>query len=337
MPPLILRLFLLVALFAGMLLLNLCLGEVQLSPAELFSALQSNFASQALPVSAEQQILLDIRLPRALAAALVGLALAVSGYLLQSLSHNGLADPYLTGVSSGAGLAVAASIMLGLNFNFVPLVSLGGGLMAALLVVSLSKSSDGISITRLLLSGVALSAFCGAIVTMLVASGHGGSRAQSIYYWLAGSVSGTSWSQLCCASIYIAAALFLAFAASKPLRLLSLGASSARSLGLDAGRFQLAILLAAVLLCSAAVSLAGVVGFAGLIAPYFARMLFGRDERMHILGSALFGATLVLASDLAARSLSSAHEPPLGTLLSLIGGPFFVYLLLKREEGESRL
>lgn len=330
------RLVLLAAIFAAVLMLNLCSGELQLSPAQLFEAIQAAFGSGQAGDTAGQ-ILMDIRIPRALAAALVGAALGVSGYLLQSLSQNGLADPYLTGVSSGAGLAVAAAVMLGADLHFLPLISLAGGMGAAAVVVLLAKTAEGISITRLLLAGVALSAFCGALVTMLVCSGQGSSKSQSIYYWLAGTVSGSTWQQLGSAAVYVCTGSLLAFVSSKSLRLLSLGTSSARSLGLDVGKAQLLVLFAAVLLCSAAVSLGGIVGFAGLIAPYFARLLYGRDERVLILSSGISGSILVLLSDLLARTLSAVHEPPLGTLLSLVGGPFFIYLLLKREEGVARL
>ncbi len=283
------------------------------------------------------QILFDIRLPRALAAALVGAALGISGYQLQSLSNNGLADPYLTGVSSGAGLAVALSVIAGVDFGLIPMISLAGGMAAAFVVLLMAKTAKGISVSRLLLSGVALSAFCGAVITILICSGQGSLRSQGIYYWLAGSVSGKSWTDLASTGVYIAAGALLAFVTSKPLRLLSLGSDQAAALGVDVGRAQLAVLLSAILLCSSAVSLSGIVGFAGLVAPYFARQMFGRDERAHIISSAFVGAVFVLLSDLAARTLFAAHEPPLGTLLSLVGGPFFIYLLMKKEDGVYRL
>lgn len=338
MTALLLRLFLLLAVFAGVLLLNLCLGEVQLSLQEVLNFFSQYLKHANLPAeNSSYQILMDIRLPRALAAALVGAALGISGYQLQSLSNNGLADPYLTGVSSGAGLAVAVSVIYGVDFAFIPLISLAGGLAASFLVLMLSKTSEGISVSRLLLSGVALSAFCGALITLLICSGQGSTRSQGIYYWLAGSVNGKSWSDLGSTCIYIALGCIIALITSKSLRLLSLGSSTAASLGLEVSRAQIAVLFSAILLCSASVSLSGIVGFAGLVSPYFARQLFGRDERVHMISAAGIGAVLVLLSDLAARTISGGQEPPLGTLLSLIGGPFFIYLLLKREDGVYRL
>lgn len=335
--PLLLRFILLVALLAAVVLLNLCSGEVQLSVSEVFAGLLTWVRHLPIDNQPSLQILLDIRMPRAVAAGLVGLALGVSGYQLQSLSGNGLADPYLTGVSSGAGLAVATAVIYGVDTGFIPVLSLFGGLLASAVVLLLSKTNDGISISRLLLSGVALSAFCGAVITMLICSGAGSVRTQGIYYWLAGTVSGKSWEDVSCAAIYIVVGCVLAFVTSKPLRMLSLGSNTAAALGLEVVKAQLSVLFSAILLCSAAVSLSGIVGFAGLVAPYFARQIFGRDERAHILSSACIGAILVLVSDLAARTISAGQEPPLGTLLSLIGGPFFLYLLLKREDGVYKL
>lgn len=328
-----LRFIMLLAVFAAVLMLNLCSGEIQLSLSEVMDALSAWLRHNPYTSNTSYQILLDIRLPRALAAGLVGAALGISGYQLQSLSNNGLADPYLTGVSSGAGLAVAVAVIFGVDLGFIPMISLAGGLAASFVVLLLAKTNEGISVSRLLLSGVALSAFCGAIITMLICSGQGSIRSQGIYYWLAGSVSGKSWADISYASIYIGLGCVIALVTSKPLRLLSLGSSTASSLGVEVTKAQLLVLFSAVLLCSAAVSLSGIVGFAGLVAPYFARQLFGRDERSHLVSAAGIGAVLVLLSDLAARTISAGQEPPLGTLLSLIGGPFFIYLLLKREEG----
>lgn len=331
-----LRLILLAIVFAAVLMLNLCSGEIQLSLAEVLNVITARFGPHPLDNTA-QQILCDIRLPRALAAALVGAALGISGYQLQSLSNNGLADPYLTGVSSGAGLAVATAVIFGVDAGFIPVLSLIGGILASAVVLFLSKTREGISVSRLLLSGVAVSAFCGAIITMLICSGAGSVKTQGIYYWLAGTVNGKNWDDVNYTSIYIGLGIAVALITSKPLRMLSLGSSTAASLGVEVAKAQLSILFSAILLCSAAVSLSGIVGFAGLVAPYFARQIFGRDERVHMFSAAGVGATLVLLSDLVARTISAGQEPPLGTLLSLVGGPFFLYLLIKKEDGVSSL
>lgn len=325
----ILRILLLLVLLVGVFLVSVCSGEVWIDPARSITTLLSPGTSSL--DQSMQEILLQIRLPRILTAAVVGAALATSGLLLQTLSCNYLADPYLTGVSSGAGLAVAAAMIAGMDFSLVPFAALIGGFAASLIVAFLAKTTTGLSIHRLLLSGVALSAVCGGVTTLLICIAGDSTRAQGIYYWIAGSVSGKGWAELAPAAAYALVGLLVAFAMSKPLRLLSLGQLSAASLGLNVNRTQCIVLGAAVLLCGAAVSLSGLVGFVGMIAPYLARRLYGRDERALIICSALIGAILVMVSDLAARTATGSQELPLGTLLSLIGGPFFLFLIFHKE------
>lgn len=279
-------------------------------------------------------IIWQIRMPRVLAAMLVGCALSISGYLLQSLSRNHLADPYLTGVSSGAGVTVAIALSMGLTFTVVPVCAFVGGIAASLIVASLSRNPTGLSITKMLLAGVALSAVCSGIITLVITNGGDPVKAQGIFFWLAGGISGTTWGECMPVAIYTCVGFIAALILSKQLRLLSLGVEHARSLGVDVERVQLILLSIAVLLCGAAVSISGLVGFVGLIAPHMVRQLYGRDERVQIFCTAVLGMVLVLISDLLARSISSGQELPLGTLLSLIGGPFFLWLVSK-QRGEE--
>ncbi len=323
----LLRFALLTLLLAACLVTSACLGEVNFSPARLVEIL-SGPDSGGLAT-----MFLEIRLPRLLAAALVGAALSVSGYLLQLLSRNYLADPYLTGVSSGAGLAVAIAMALSINSVALPLLALAGGLGTALLVAYLSRTTGGISVTRLLLSGVALSAACSSLITLLVvtAGSHSAFKAQGLYFWLAGSLSGCTWGDLAPTSVYVLLAEAAALALSKPLRLLSLGSESAASLGLNVPVAQWSVLICAVTLCAGAVSLSGIVGFVGLVAPYISRRLFGQDQRLHLVASAAAGSTLVVVADLVARMSVPGQELPLGTLLSLVGAPFFLLLVLRHQ------
>ncbi len=272
-------------------------------------------------------ILTQIRLPRTLIATTVGAALAVSGYILQALSRNPLADPYLTGVSSGSGLAVATSIILGLDFAFMPASAFAGGLLAALLVAQMARRAGGLSVTRLILAGVAISAVCGSLITLIITQSGGAPQAQGIIFWLAGGIAGRGWSDLSTLAIYTVGGIIATLLLSKQIRVLTLGDETAQALGVDVSRLQWILLACAVLMCGAAVSASGLVAFVGLIAPNLARMLFVRDERLEIIASALIGAVLVTLSDLAARTLGQGQELPLGTLLSLVGGPFFLYLI----------
>lgn len=279
-------------------------------------------------------IIWQLRLPRLLLAMLVGAALSVSGYVLQTLSRNQLADPYLTGVSSGAGLAIALAMFWQLDFAAIPAAAFTGGLAASTLVALMSRSPSGLSVTRLLLSGVGLSAICSAFITLIITSSTNLSQTQGLFFWLAGGIAGKTWAELGPATCYTTLGLVVALVMSKQLRLLSLGPQSAQALGLNVARTQWILLASAVLLCGAAVSVSGLVGFVGLIAPHVARKLFARDERVQILCTAAVGMVLVLFSDLAARTVAQGQELPLGTLLSLIGGPFFL-LMVCQQRGEN--
>jgi iron complex transport system permease protein len=331
--PLVLRTLALIGLFVLGLTLNLCSGDVFFTPQQVFSTLAHPHA-QADAVAGLHDIIWQIRLPRLLIAMLVGVALSVSGFILQALSRNQLADPYLTGVSSGAGLAIAAAMFFQLDFAAIPAAAFLGGLVASTIVALMSRSPSGLSVTRLLLSGVGLSAICGAFITLILTNSPSLAQTQGLFFWLAGGIAGRTWSELGPASCYTAVGFLIALAMSKQLRLLTLGAQTAQALGLDVARSQWVLLSAAVLLCGAAVSVSGLVGFVGLIAPHVSRRLFARDERIQLLCTATTGMVMVLFSDLAARTLGQGQELPLGTLLSLIGGPFFL-LMVCRQKGES--
>ncbi len=310
--------------------LNICIGDIWLSPSQAWSSLFGTHLTD----SGVSQMLWEIRLPRLLVAAVVGIGLSISGYVLQALSRNYLADPYLTGTSSGAGLAVAIAMFAGVDFALLPPIAFAGGLAASITAAILARSPSGLSVSKLLLAGVALSAFCGGLITLLLTTSKNQTLSQVVFFWLAGGISGRTWSELIPSSAYILLAAAATFVMSKPLRLLSLGQQSAASLGLDVSKAQTSLLICAIVLCGAAVSLSGLVGFVGLIAPHLARSLFGRDERIQIVCTALIGATLVLISDLAARTLGQGQELPLGTLLSLVGGPFFLWQVFQRK-GEA--
>jgi iron complex transport system permease protein len=331
--PLLWRVLILCGLLIAAVTLNLCLGDVFLTPSQAFAALSHSADAAALPQGA-LEIVWQLRVPRLLIAVVVGMALSVSGYILQTLSRNQLADPYLTGVSSGAAVAVALAMWFQLGFSLIPVAAFSGGLVASLVVATMSRSPSGLSITRLLLSGVGLAAICSALITLILTNSPTVAQAQGLFFWLAGGIAGRTWSELIPATCYTAAGLLVALAMGKQLRLLTLGAQSAQALGLNVARTQWILLAAAVLLCGSAVSVSGLVGFVGLISPYLCRRLLPRDERVQIICTAVIGSTLVLFSDLAARTLGQGQELPLGVLLSLVGGPFFL-LMVCQQKGEG--
>jgi iron complex transport system permease protein len=307
-------------------LANLCLGDLTLAPGEAIAILTSGGSGAH---SDTYELLMSIRLPRLLTAAVVGLALATSGFLLQALSRNDLADPYLTGVSSGAALGVATAMLIGLDYQTIPALAFAGGVIASLFVASMARGNGqyGLSVAKLLLAGIALSSIASALITMAMTVFGTQLMSQGLNLWILGGISGRGWPELANSSIYVAVGWLAAILSVKQLSLLSLGEEAASALGLNVARSQLIILCAAVMLASSAVALSGMVGFVGLVAPHIARRLFTRGMRLQLITSSLTGVSLVLFSDLLARTLSPGQELPLGTLMALIGGPFFIYLL----------
>ncbi len=327
----LIRLLILILVLIACASLSIFLGDVSIDAETTLRTLFS-------PGQVQDQlkdIIWQVRLPRLLIAFVVGVSLSVSGYMLQVLTRNTLADPYLTGVSSGACVCVALGVAFGMSFDFVPVAGLLGGLAASLIVAYVARSHDytGLSVTRLLLAGVVLSTFLIGTTTLVILLSGNPVLSQGLFFWLAGGISGKSWTELLPASIYTLIGILGALFLSKQLRLLSLGKDYAASLGANVARVQWSCLCVAVLLCGAAVALSGLVGFVGLVAPHLSRHLFSQDERLQIFTCALIGGILVMLSDLCARMLIPGQELPLGTLLSLLGGAFFLSLMAK-EKGE---
>lgn len=246
-------------------LVNLCLGDLSVAPIEAIKAVFGYGSSEI------HDVIVGIRLPRLLTAFIVGLALATSGYLLQAISRNDLADPYLTGVSSGAAVGVACAMLCKLDFQTIPFFAFIGGITASFFVASIARGNGryGVSVAKLLLAGIALSSVAGALITLAMSTFGTQLMAQGLYLWILGGISGRNWQELLPTTGYVAVGFIVALAAAKQLNLLTLGEETASSLGLNVGRSQLIILSAAVLLASSAVALSGMVGFVGLVAPPF--------------------------------------------------------------------
>lgn len=328
------RVTILLIALVGIILCNICTGDVFISLPQAYDLFFNNHALLNESASVKD-ILFDIRLPRLLVAMVVGANLAVSGYILQNISRNSLADPFLSGVSSGAALFVALGITLGLDVLLITPLAFTGGLIASLIAACLARDAIGLSTARLLLAGVGLSAITGAVVTLMITINPSLGQSQGILFWLSGSIAGRSYQDFFCVLTSSILGVTAALLLSKQMRLLSLGQQTAQALGLNVSRTQWKLLGIAVLLCASAVCVSGLVGFVGLIAPHIARRLFGNDERLHIICSAFLGAILVLTSDLAARTLINGQELPLGTLLAIVGAPFFLWLIYKQKEGSS--
>lgn len=281
------------------------------------------------------QIWLNIRLPRVLLAMLVGAALALSGAVMQGLFRNPLADPGLLGISSGAALAVALALVLPLALPailalYLPMLAAFIGSMAITLIIFALTRSGQAGLSRLLLVGIAINALCGAAVGVLSWVSND-QQLRQLSLWGMGSLGQAQWSTLLAsASLIIPAALLIQWLAAR-LNLLQLGEEEAHYLGVDVQRTQRHLLILSALLVAAAVAVSGIIGFIGLVVPHLMRICLGADHRWMLPGSVLAGAILLLVADTLARTLVAPAEMPVGLLTSLLGGPWFLWLILRRQ------
>jgi len=283
------------------------------------------------------QIWFTIRLPRVLLAVMVGGALALSGCVMQGLFRNPLADPGLLGISSGAALAVAISIVLSLSLPGVlnlyqPLFAAFIGSLAVTLVIFLLSRQGLTGLSRLLLVGIAINALCGAAVGVLSWISND-QQLRQLSLWGMGSLGQAQWpTVLVCASVVLPCMVLVQRLATR-LNLLQLGEEEAHYLGVDVPRTQRYLLVLSAFLVASAVAVSGVIGFIGLVVPHLMRFCLGGDHRWLLPSSLLSGAILLLLADTLARTVVAPAEMPVGLLTSLIGGPWFLWLILRRRGG----
>ncbi|GGB96757.1 Fe3+ dicitrate ABC transporter permease [Marinobacterium zhoushanense] len=300
-------------------LLSLALGAVGVTLPDIW---------QALTEGGDHDFIINqYRLPRALLAILVGAGLGLSGTLVQGVIRNPLASPDLMGISAGAGLAATAVILFfPAAGHWLPLAAVAGGMAAALLIYLLARQYQPAP-ARLALTGIAVSAFLTSLIDFLLIVHP--VELNSALVWLTGSLWGRSWEQLPLLGIGLALLLPLAMRLAWRLDICALGDQSAVALGAGPKSLQIQALLLAVVLASLSVCVAGTIGFVGLLAPHFARLLCGGQHRLLIPVSALSGALLVSAADLIARTLHPPLELPVGLVTAVIGAPYFIFLLLR--------
>lgn len=285
------------------------------------------------------QIWWTIRLPRVLLAVLVGTALAVSGATMQGLFRNPLADPGLLGISSGASLALALAVVIPLSLPAAlalwwPMLAAFVGSLAVTLMIFLLSRQGRASLSRLLLAGIAINAVCGAAVGVLSWISND-QQLRQLSLWGMGSLGQAQWPTVLASAALVLPALLATQWQAKRLNLLQLGDEEAHYLGVDVRRTQRVLLVLSALLVAAAVAVSGVIGFIGLVVPHLIRLVAGSDHRWLLPASALLGAMLLLAADTLARTLVAPAEMPVGLLTSLLGAPWFLWLILRRREGES--
>lgn len=303
-------------------LASLMIGQVSFSVSEAISGIFVNDDSLA------RRIVWDIRLPRVLLGIIVGMCLGAAGAILQGVMQNPLADPGVIGVTSGAG--VMAVLIMVIFPGFILLLPLGaflGAFMASMLVYTLSWKG-GTSPTRIILVGVAINAICGAATSMMMILYS--DRVQSVLPWLAGGITGAGWAQFRMIIIYAGIALGICLYAIRHIRVMRLGDEMAKLLGHNVERSRLFLIILSTLLAGIAVSVAGLVGFVGLVVPHILRLIIGGDYRYLLPASALGGGLLVVFADTVARSVFNPIEVPVGILLAFLGGPYFLYLIHRK-------
>ena len=282
-------------------------------------------------------ILFQLRLPRVLLAALVGGALAAAGAVFQALFRNPMADPAIIGVSSGAALGAIAVILAGggaaVGGLGVPAAAFVGAVATAFLVYRLARLGPTVQVATLLLAGIAVAAVISAAISLAMT--FSGQEIRAIYFWLLGGLGARGWQSLAVASPFVVAGAVMAMASAGDLNLTALGEERAAQLGLDVERFKRLMLATGAMLTAAAVSVAGLIGFVGLMTPHLLRLVIGSDHRRLVPASIVAGAAFMILADLAARTAVSPEEIPVGAVTAVLGGPFFLYLL-RRERRLAR-
>lgn len=321
-----------VSALVALALASAAIGQVPTTPAEVAGSVLHRIGLDWGPMPAHpagEVTLWQVRFPRVVLAMLVGAALATAGALLQGVFANPLAEPGVIGVSAGAAVGAGTVIVIGGTFVAawsVAAAAFVAGLVTTLLVYLLARSNGRTEVVTLVLTGVAINAFAGGLIAFLLFVASPAARDQ-IVFWQLGSLNGATWDAVGIVAGLTAVGVFAAVLIAPRLDLLALGESAARHLGVDVERLRRNTIVVVALLATAGVAFTGIIMFVGLVVPHLVRMLVGPAHRILIPLSAIIGAVVLLASDVAARSLVNNADLPLGMLTSLIGGPFFFWLL----------
>lgn len=307
----------------NIIILAIGIGSVRLSPAEVLQTLTGSGSEQW------NTILWNIRIPRVILALIIGANLAVSGALLQAVMHNPLADPGLTGVSSGAAVTVLFIMLVKPELSsLIPIAAIvGGGIAAAMVYGWAWTKTQGITPIRIILSGVAVNAVFGGVIGLL--SILYSDKLPAALSWMNGSLSGKGMDAVLTILPYSAAGWIMALLCIRQANILRLGEQAAHNLGQNINRVRITLSFVAVFLASVSVSMVGLVGFVGLIVPHMARMMIGSDYKYSLPFSLALGAVVLIIADTIGRSMFSPLEIPAGIVMAMVGGPYFLYLMRK--------
>ena len=324
-----------VALVAAV-MLSATVGQLAITPAEIVGSLlrAAGVDNDWAPTDRIiESTLWVVRFPRIVMGLAVGAALAVAGAVMQAIFGNPLAEPGVVGVSSGAALGAAAAIVFGvtaLGSWSIALLAFVGGLLATLLVYFVSRANGRTEVVTLLLTGIAINAFAGAGLAFLLFAGDTASREQ-ITFWQLGSLNGSLWREVGIVAPIMLVGLVVAVLLGRQYDLLALGERNARHLGVDVESLRIGSIVLVALLTGVAVAFCGIIAFVGLVVPHVIRMAIGPGHRPLIVASAVGGGALISLADLVARTAVPGADLPIGMLTSLIGGPFFFYLLFRQR------
>jgi iron complex transport system permease protein len=300
-----------------------------------------NGAGTPESVNPDYEIFVRVRLPRIILACMVGAALACSGVVFQALLRNPLADPYILGISSGAGLGVIIAVISGIDWMLlgrspVAFFAFAGALGTVWLVWSIGRLTGKFHVTGLLLAGVVVNAFFSAVIMFLTSIARS-QQVHSTIFWLMGNITEEDFLILWLGTGFVIAGIISLFYISPKLNALSFGEEDARSMGINIARTQVIAFAIAAAITAVAVSLSGLIGFVGLIVPHAVRLIFGPDHRQLLPLSGIFGAIFLVIADTLARIIIAPAQLPVGVVTAIIGGPFFLVLLVKYSKKVSWL
>lgn len=314
-------------------------GSVHVEPAWIYKIIVNRISGREVFVpqwgSSNEAIIWQLRIPRVLLALLVGIGLSLSGILMQALTKNSLADPYILGISSGAS-AGAVLIIMTSALAFMPKYrtiagAFVGAVLAILISVKCATIRNRVTATQLVLSGVAVSALFSAITNIIIYCSPESSKTKTAMFWMIGSLSGATWEQVITISVICLIGVIIMMILSSSLDVLLLGDETASNLGLDIRRIKILIIILCTIMTGSIVAVSGVIGFVGLVIPHIARLLVGSIHRKLIPATILIGGIFVIWSDIISRIIVAPEELPIGVVTSCIGAPFFLVLLRKNS------
>src|SRR5271157_4416102 len=314
-------------------IISLSVGSVYINPGQILMSLLDIFTGRYSLSAQDELIIFSVRLPRIIFAGIVGASLSLGGVIFQAILRNPLADPYVLGISGGSALGAIIGILIGAGSFYlgVPLLAFFGALATVFLVFVVAGGGRGPLLDNsLLLSGVVVNAFFSAAILFFLSIVNS-MELHSITFWLMGDLSRASFKEICVAALCLLAGFVLLYAQARKLNLIVQGEDTALQLGVNVERTKQWLLVVTSLITAVAVSLAGIIGFVGIMVPHFMRLIFGSDHRLLLPVSALFGASFLIVADTIARVVFAPAELPVGVITALCGAPYFIFLLKRNE------